>query len=292
MRSEQNQPKDRHTTLGGRSVVLIYLLSIVGGSVLMLMLGAGWRFHARIRGLEAQLLQANLLTDRTNRNLPDRVRAVALHAGAGQGGTVRGVRLTQTAQMQLAASKPWQPLSARQVISVLTPGFSWLASSRKGPVPVLYILDAYCAGSGLLQARLFGAIPVADAQGPELSTGEAMRYLAELPWAPDAILCNPDIAWTVAEDGWMEARLSLEAGTVLVRLRADDEGDIVEITAKDRPARLPDGSTALMDWRGLFSDHAKMGGRRIPLLGEVGYVEGGQYRPYWRGRITGYELVR
>ena len=273
-------------------MVFLSFSAVLVGAMLVLVLGLGWRFDARVQALEAQLVQGNMSPDRAQRELPGPVRSVALRAGAGQGGAIRAVRLKQRAEMQLDASKPWQPLSARQVISVSTPGFSWLACSRKGPVAVLSILDAYVAGSGLLQARLFGAIPLADAHGPDLSRGEAMRYLAELPWAPDAILVNPDIEWSVAMDGWIEARLSLEAGTALVRLRANDHGEIVEITAKDRPARLPDGTTALMDWRGLFSAHAEMGGRRIPLAGEVGYVVDGNYRPYWRGRITSYELVR
>lgn len=273
-------------------MIFLSFSAVLVGALLLLVLGLGWRFDARVRALEAQLVQGHMSPDPAKTELPGPVRSVALSAGAGQGGAIRAVRLTQQAEMQLDARKPWQPLSARQVISVSTPGFSWLACSRKGPVAVLAILDAYVAGSGLLEARLFGAIALADAHGPDLSRGEAMRYLAELPWAPDAILCNPEIEWSVAMDGWMEARLSLEAGTALVRLRANDQGDIVEITAKDRPARLPDGTTALMDWRGLFSAHAEMGGRRIPLAGEVGYVVDGQYRPYWRGRIKSYELVR
>lgn len=81
-------------------------------------------------------------------------------------------------------------------------------------------------------------------------------------------------------------------GQALVRLRADASGDIVEITATNRPARMPDGSNALRNWRGVFSDHDWIGGRRIPLCGEVGYGFGEAYQPYWRGRITGYDLVQ
>ena len=194
--------------------------------------------------------------------------------------------------MQISADQPWQALRARQVISVTEPGFAWVAQNRMGPINVITVLDAYSSGIGQLRVRLLGAIPLANAEGADLSLGEAMRYLAELPWAPDAILCNRAIGWTVAEDGWLEARLPLDGQEALVRLRADETGDIVEITASGRPAIQPDGSTALMDWRGVFSGHADMGGRRIPLTGEVGYVVDGRYRPYWRGRITGYELVR
>lgn len=273
-----------------RTLLLLTLVLIA--LVVLVILVLNWRFHAQVRAVEMQVLQADARDDCQPAQVPEPVQRVAERAGAGRGEQVRAIRLTQSAEMQMSADQPWQPLSARQVISVTEPGFAWVAQSRVGPINLITVLDAFTAGAGQLRVRFLGAIPLANAEGPDLSLGEAMRYLAELPWAPDAILCNGAIGWSVAVDGWLEARLRLDGQDALVRLRADETGDIVEITATGRPAMQPDGSTALMDWRGVFSDHADMGGRRIPLVGEVGYVEGGQYRPYWRGRITGYELVR
>jgi hypothetical protein len=58
-----------------------------------------------------------------------------------------------------------------------------------------HILDCYVDGEGLLEARLYGSLPLTRAAGPETSRGELMRYLAELIWAPHAKRHNPALSW-------------------------------------------------------------------------------------------------
>ena len=50
------------------------------------------------------------------------------------------------------------------------------------------MIDAFVQGAGRLTVQLYGLITVANAAGAGIDRGEALRYLAELPWAPDAIL--------------------------------------------------------------------------------------------------------
>ena len=118
------------------------------------------------------------------------------------------------------------------------------------------------------------------------AVGEAMRYLAELPWVPDAILENGALIWNQIE----AQRVRVSLGEVAVEFRFDGAGDIVEMTAKDRPVRDPDGESRLRDWRGRFSEYRWIGGRRIPARGEVGYDYPDGYEPYWRGEINACHL--
>lgn len=81
-----------------------------------------------------------------------------------------------------------------------------------------------------------GVIPVARAErSSALMRGELMRYLAELAWAPDAILFNVTLRWR--EDG--PDRLSVSAGVgetaAEVTLSLDGEGRIAGSFAPDRP---------------------------------------------------------
>jgi hypothetical protein len=71
----------------------------------------------------------------------------------------------------------------------------------------------------------------------------------------------------------------------------DAAGDIVR-TEGSRPDTGADGAEILREWRGTFGDYATLGGRRIPTRGEVGYVDEGEYRPYWRGEVTALDLLR
>ena len=120
--------------------------------------------------------------------------------------------------------------------------------------------------------------------------GEAMRYLMELPWAPDAILSNRSIIWREADAGAVEAELPLSPRPAVVRFRFDAADDLAEITAQGRPD-VSTGEVVLREWRGLFSDYGEIGGRRVPRTAEVGYVVDGVYAPYFRCRLVSYQTI-
>lgn len=270
-----------------------FLLIVLG--VLVVALAAHFiaaaRFMATARELAAQLVAGPPTVPALER-LPDALRAAVVAAGAGQGGAARAVRLTQDVELQRAPGQPFQPATASQTIGLGAPGFIWFAENPGIPVPMARVIDAYVGGEGRLSVRLVGSIPVGDARGPEIDRAEAMRYLAELPWAPDAILGNPEIVWIDLGDGWVEASLPLAPRPATVRFRIED-GDIVEMLADDRPAEQDsNGTYVLRNWRALFSDYQVTGGRRIPMRGEVGYIRDGAYVPYFRGTVTSYEILR
>lgn len=239
-----------------------------------------WWAGRQVRGLVSELGTQAI---RVRTDLPAPVAAYARRVGAT--GAVSQVRFSQSARMELTPGSGWQPYEARQWVDPNTAGFVWLAEQRKAGLPVIRVVDSFVQGRGLLVAWLLGSLPVARAQGPEMTRAEAMRYLAELPWVPDAILSNAALKWQVlAADKWQ-----VSLGDAVVLFRLNTVGDIVEITAQDRPA-LEKGQLILRDWRGAFSEHGDIAGRRIPMRGEVGYVVDGLYAPYYRGRITGYEI--
>lgn len=222
-------------------------------------------------------------------DLPPVVQAFA-ERGLTGGELAPGLRMAQNAEMRLQRGAEWKSLSARQTIGVARPGFVWVAAMRAGPVPVVRVLDSYVDGAGLLDVRLVGAFRLSAYEGPEAALGEALRYLAELPFAPDAILANREIEWEVRAGGvaaWMETT----GGMAEVSFNLDDAGDIVGVLAKGRPAKMPDGRIVPLDWHGTFADYAAIGGRRIPTMAEVGYVYPEGYESYFKGRITGLALA-
>lgn len=221
-------------------------------------------------------------------DLPATIRAFALRGMAGRapGGHVR---LRQSVEMVLKRGAGWQTMTARQVIGVETSGFVWVAAMTAGPVPIVRVVDTYSHGHGFLEIRALGAWRMGRMDGPQADVAEASRYLAELPWSPDAILLNRAVAWTETAEG-VEAAIETAGGPARVTFHFDAQGDIVRMTARDRPASQPDGSTVTMDWEGRFSDYSEIGGRRIPRRGEVGYIYPEGYEPYWRGTITDYAV--
>ena len=166
--------------------------------------------------------------------------------------------------------------------------FTWHGKVRVAPFVSMRVVDGYSAGQGSLVARLFGA-PVVRSSGPETDEGEAMRYLAELAWVPQAMRANRKLEWRQVEENIVQVSTSVGSAKVAVGLRFDDAGDILAAFAH-RP-RLEGKEIVARHWLGVFSDYAELGGIRIPTGAEVRWdLPDGPFT-YFRGRITALDLL-
>ena len=168
--------------------------------------------------------------------------------------------------------------------------FSWRARFPIAPLISLRVHDWYRHGKGGLEARLLG-LPVMRSRGVEVAEGEAMRYLAELPWVPHAFVANRQLSWRELDSSSVEVATRVGAATVAVRLEFDGAGDIVGAFADARPRREGKASVPT-PWSGVFSEYDVVGGIRVPTLGEVRWELPEGPFTYWRGKITGLELAR
>lgn len=268
------------------AVFILAALGIVGAQTV-----AATRFRSRILKLAARLHDTPAARNVEER-LPPIVAEFARRSGAEPGAGLRIATFAQDGELRLRKGGRFTRTVAWQVVALGRAGFLWDARQSMGPVQHLRVIDAYVGGEGILEARLFGTVPVARMSGRELALGEAFRYLAELPWAPDAILGNPDLVWRVTGPDRVEVRLATQGGTARVTFRFDSAGDIIGMEAKDRPARDAAGLDTALDWQGSFGDYRRIGARRLPEYGEVGYVwPDTGYEPYFRGRIRDYHLA-
>jgi hypothetical protein len=182
----------------------VFSLAILLVIVVLSFVVAAQRFRAAADGLAAGVSAGPPMVEA---ELPEVIRERAVFNGAGQDGPLRAQRLTQEAEFRRGAEAEWGPMPAVQHIGLGAAAFVWDARAPGPLVPSFTVVDAYVGGQGSLRANLFGAIPVAYAQGPVYDRAEAMRYLAELPWAPDAVLGNPEILWTETAERHYEAAL-------------------------------------------------------------------------------------
>jgi hypothetical protein len=216
--------------------------------------------------------------------LPDAVYSLAMRLGVNPNGLRSGVKLTQTGRMKRKlGAEAWMAFTATQTIAARACEFDWRA--RAGPFGVVSANDALKNGEARFDIIALGFIPIARAEhSPALIRGELMRYLAEIAWAPDAILLNTALRWR--ED--TPDRLVVSAGTgervAEVVFSLDNEGRIASAFAPDRPrsAILPVLPTP---WRGQFSDYRLHGSTWLPFAGEVAWVIDAKQETYWQGRI-------
>lgn len=238
------------------------------------------QFSAKIGDLGDRLVLSQTVSAPDTNLIPPIMREFAVRNGGHVGGP-NTVTMTQKAEMRLAVDQPFFQLDASQLSGTKKPAFVWQARGTMSGVVPLQIVDAYVAGVGELEVRIAGSIPVASAGGPETAKGEAMRFLAELPWNPDAILNADGLTWRQVDEVRVEVSMETTGGQARVTMLFDQAGDIIAIEAEDRPRA---GDTPAR-WIGRFSGYAEVGPYRFPASGEVAWdLPEGEF-VYWRGTM-------
>jgi hypothetical protein len=260
-------------------IFLIAAAVLVVG-LLLVQLFLSSQFSAKILHLGNRLVSSQVATEPDTGLIPLIMREFALRNGGRVGGPST-VTMVQKAEMRLAVDQPFFQLEASQISGTKTPAFVWQARGTMGGIVPLQIVDAYVSGVGELEVRLAGSILVASAGGPETAKGEAMRFLAELPWNPDAILNADGLTWRQVSEASVEVSMETAGGQARVTMLFDQAGDIIAIEADERPRA---GDTPAR-WIGRFSEYAKVGPYRFPRSGEVAWdLPTGEF-VYWRGAI-------
>ncbi|MER9124327.1 hypothetical protein NKH81_14705 [Mesorhizobium sp. M0959] len=226
---------------------------------------------------------------RTEPILPPEVHDLAARLGARGTVPTSFVKLMQSGTMRDRPTARPMRFSARQSISLQRCEFEWRAST--GPFGCVSVVDALKDEGAEIDVRVFHLFRVARAKGgAALLKGETMRYLAELAWAPDAILGNPSLDWAVIDDRTLRVGAGHGESRGEVELRLDESGHIASVTAKDRPHKEGTGFVE-RPWHGRFFDYRKHEGWLLPFQGEVGWVLDGQSFIAWRGSITDWAVA-
>ena len=220
--------------------------------------------------------------------LPAAVYDLAIRLGVKSDSSSRSVKLSQIGRMKRSLDNPsWMAFTAFQTISTCACEFDWLA--KLGPFGVISARDALKSGEGRLDVMALGVIPIARTEHtPALVRGELMRYLAELAWAPDAILGNASLRWRSERPATLAVSAGAGPTAAEVTFSLDSDGRIQGAYAPDRP-RSATAPVLLTPWQGRFSDYRYCGKRWIPFAGEVAWEIEGKSLTYWQGRIERWD---
>jgi hypothetical protein len=197
---------------------------------------------------------------------------------------VAAVNLTQQGLFNMSETKAkWSPFTATQFVTTQRPGFDWDARIQMAPGVSAFVHDAYMLGEGSLHASLLGLFTVADVRGtPEAAQGELLRFFAEMPWYPTALLPSQGVRWEAIDNTSARATVTDAQTTLSLVFRFNADGTIETMRAE---ARYRDKLTA-MPWSGRFWDYSTRDGMLIPLQGEVGWEYPDSIRLYYKGKVT------
>ncbi|WP_234685843.1 DUF6544 family protein [Bradyrhizobium monzae] len=218
-------------------------------------------------------------------DLPEPVRALAARLGAD--GSFKRVRLKQSGSMSAGRGKPWMRFSATETIDLTTVMFDWRA--RIGPLSALTVVDRLSSDETRSELRFLGVVPLSRPPPDQdaLRKGQTLRYLAEIAWAPDAILRNASLHWET-KGALIRVSSPGHSRPWCVELELDEEGRIRRATADGRPC-MEKGKFIERPWQGRFWDYRERQSRWIPFRGEVAWIIDGIPSKVWEGTITEWE---
>jgi hypothetical protein len=177
----------------------------------------------------------------------------------------------------------WSPFTATQLVTTQHLGFDWDARIQVAPGVSAFVHDSYILGEGKLHASLLGLFTVADVGStPQAAQGELLRFFAEMPWYPTALLPSQGVHWEAIDHTSARATLTDGATTVSLVFQFNAEGAIATMRAEARNRN----ELTTMPWNGRFWEYAVRNGMLIPLEGEVGWEYPEGTRLYYKGKVT------
>lgn len=267
----------------GTTVLLVILASAAAAATVAWGAEAWWRRETRrvLAHLRARMAEAAPETAVSwgSTRLPAPVKRYFSIALAPDRPGIRSARFEQAGEFALRPGE-WKPFTAVEELTVWPPGFVWDARIRMAPFLTVRVRDSYVDGAGTMHGAIAALVPVAHAAGTaELASAALLRWLAEAPWLPTALLPAAGVDWEAVDDH--SARATVRDGEVrasmLVRFGSD--GLIERVTAErfraDVGRHLP--------WEGRHADYRRVDGMMVPTRSEVGWVVDGEYQAYWRG---------
>jgi hypothetical protein len=273
-------------------IALLFAIALAAIVIVLLVLGAH-RWHARNDALLARLEAARVLATPARVDLgetdalPPPVRRF-FRATLTDGMPVLSSIVVEHAGMfnMGQTSEQWKPFTSKQRTVMKQPGFVWDARIAMLPGLKVNVHDAYIAGEGILNPAIAGLFSLAEFVGTgEIAQGELMRYFAESPMYPTALLPSQGVKWEAVDDQSARATMSDQGHTITLLFRFGDDGQIDSARAEARGRTVGD-KIVPTPWEGRWFNYVERDGMRVPLEGEVAWVLPDKRIPYWRGRAT------
>jgi hypothetical protein len=133
--------------------------------------------------------------------------------------------------------------------------------------------DMIVAGKGSMRVLLDDTVPLADARGPQIDQGSALRLLAEMAWYPTSLFDARTVTWSAIDADHARATLRFGDHEVSGVFEFGPDGLPLRMTAE----RFMDKGQ-LRPWSGVYRDFRAVSGMRVPFEAEVSWqLEAGTY---------------
>lgn len=218
------------------------------------------------------------------------VTALALRLGADPDRTGGPVHLRHCGRINLGLpNDAWLAFTAEETLSVTACAYSWRA--RLGPAHAVVMHDSLDAGQpGQFSVRAFDRLPLPFAPRPQaLPRSQRLRYLTELPLAPDAMLHNRALRWEEIDESHLRVATGLGVETVEATFTLDADGRVASVFLPD-PRSFPQRRDAAAGWFGRYAEYDRIRGRWIPFHTDVRHRHADRSIGLWVATLVDWQL--
>ncbi|ALI35317.1 hypothetical protein NMY3_01112 [Candidatus Nitrosocosmicus oleophilus] len=204
------------------------------------------------------------------KNLPEPVKRYFTHSLEEGQHYVSYIKLKHTGEFRQGENQKWMSIEGQEYFTTETPGFIWIGKISLLPLVWITGVDKYLEGRGTFQIKIMSIFTIADdPTGKELDESELMRWLAEAPLFPTALLPSSYLHWEPVDSDSAKAIIDYGRTRVEALFHFDKKGEIVQMNA-DR-YRAVDNSFVKEKWLGHYSNYAVTKNILVPWDIEVSW---------------------
>jgi Family of unknown function (DUF6544) len=163
--------------------------------------------------------------------------------------------------------RKWMPFTAEQIVAPA--GYIWAADAGRFPIKISGF-DRYSAATGQMSWRLFGAIPVVSATGPDVTRSAAGRLASEIIGLTPGGALSPAITWRGIDDHRAVATVTIDGVEHVVTVTVDDAG-ILKTISLPRWASPDKGPFRLHTFGVIFDGELTTGGYTLARAISAGW---------------------
>jgi hypothetical protein len=211
-------------------------------------------------------------------HLPPAVQRYLRLAGAVGRPHVSNFRTRIHGRIRSAADARWMPLAAEQYNFLREPARLFYMTASMLALPV-HGYHRYVGSAASMRVKAAGLVPVATANGPELTQSETVTLFNDMCIMAPATLIDPAIAWEDVDGHRVQARFSNAGHTIQAELWFSDSGELTNFVSDDRYQASPDGTTLRrVRWSTPVHGYRSFGAARLAAAGEGRWHgPGGEY---------------
>lgn len=253
----------------------------VANVVLLLVVVLGWfmqgprSFQAEYDGDArtglARMREATLITDADLAPLPGPVQRYLRLTGVIGQPRVQNYRLRFRGRIRSSPDSAWMPFDAEQQSFADRPARLFHMRARMFGLPV-DVFHRLVDGHATMRVKLFGAIPMADARGPEMDRAETVTLFNDMCLLAPATLVGPGIRWQAIDDRAARAQFANAGQTISADLLFDDAGRLINFVSDDRWRSSPDGTFTQRRFSTPVRDYRAFGPLTLPAHGDARWL--------------------